>query len=82
MKQKTFVDEALAADDSSDPDESIDDWVDRWHNDKSTQLPLHEYLGMSWEQYGRWLEKPSSLVPILNEIRENASCGAQRKDKS
>ena len=35
--------------------ESIHDYIDEWHNGDSTE-DLHEYLGMTWEEYGHWLE--------------------------
>ena len=41
-------------------DEEIDDLVDQWHAGDG-KVPLHEFLGMTWEQYGEWLE--SNLWP-------------------
>lgn len=35
--------------------ENIDQRVEDWHNSDST-LPLHEYLGMSFEDYAYWGE--------------------------
>ena len=37
------------------PGEPIDDAIDRWHNGAS-KAPLHEFLGMTWEEYARWAE--------------------------
>lgn len=49
------------------PDD-IDDFVDRWHdNDEpwARDLELHEYLGMTHEEYQVWLCDPLSLPLIL-----------------
>ena len=44
----------------------IDDWVEAWH-ESGSEKELHETLGMSWEQYGRWAKDPNTLVSILGE---------------
>lgn len=43
----------------------IDSHIDAWHQSIDTDQPLHEYLGMTWEQYSRWVTDPSTL----NELR-------------
>ena len=43
----------------------IDDYVDRWHEDERIKYSLHEYLGMSWDEYSLWTTKPSSLSSIV-----------------
>lgn len=35
--------------------EQLDDLVDKWH-DSDTKMSLHEYLGMSREEYAVWTE--------------------------
>jgi DNA-directed RNA polymerase specialized sigma subunit len=40
--------------------DDIDEYVEAWHRDPSN-LELHEYLGMSWEEYSLWVEQPSAL---------------------
>ena len=47
--------------------EDVDDWVDRWHEGDSI-VPLHEYLGMTWEEYGNLILSSGVLVHIV-EIR-------------
>lgn len=42
----------------------IDDYVDRWHKEPSNVF-LHEYLGMSREQYDQWLIAPEILPLII-----------------
>ena len=53
------------------PDE-IDDCIDQWH-DGSSELPLHTYLGMSWDEYATWIESPNSLVYIIAAHKYNIS---------
>jgi hypothetical protein len=57
----TYVDRLLAG--SALLDE-VDNYVDAWHRDSSTQ-DLHSYLGMSWEEYSLWVEKPKALRLIV-----------------
>ena len=40
------------------------DEIDAWH-DSPGDLELHEYLGLTKEQYARWVEEPSSLKDLL-----------------
>jgi hypothetical protein len=41
--------------------EQIDDFVDRWSDDPGVESDLHEYLGLTWDEYALWVEKPSAL---------------------
>jgi hypothetical protein len=45
----------------------LDDWVERWH-DGDSKLELHEYLGMTWEEYGLHV-RLSDVLPELIELR-------------
>lgn len=36
---------------------SLDDLVDRWHEGDGDGLTLREYLGMSPDEYSRWLRE-------------------------
>lgn len=38
-------------------EDEIDDFVEKWHEDENTTQELHEYLGMSWEEYSAWVTK-------------------------
>ena len=60
-KHLTFVEACLAG--SEDPD-NIDDFVDRWHRG-GTGVELWEFLGMSRDEYGRWVTEPQQLNLIL-----------------
>ncbi len=37
----------------------IDDLVERWHSDMEDTRLLHEYLGMSREEYAEWMRGSS-----------------------
>lgn len=46
--------------------EELDDLVGQWH-DSDKQVSLHEYLGMSWEEYAVWAEfdiAPGDNIPL------------------
>ena len=36
-------------------DPEIDDLIDRWHESSTIGISLHEFLGMSWEEYKQWI---------------------------
>jgi hypothetical protein len=40
----------------------LDDHVEAWHQSPlSDPTPLHEYLGMTWDEYGAWVKDPSAI---------------------
>lgn len=41
---------------------SLDDLVEEWH-DNDDPRPLHEYLGMTWEQYSEWTQPKIQRLP-------------------
>lgn len=47
----------------------IDDWVHDWHTAgglvNGEPTPLRVHLGMSWDEYGHWVQSPSSIGLIL-----------------
>lgn len=44
----------------------INIWIDKW-NEGKTKLKLHEYLGMTLDQYVAWLEKRATVQDIINQ---------------
>lgn len=40
----------------------LDDLVAEWHDAKpgseAASVPLHEWLGMTWDEYGEWVAHP------------------------
>lgn len=47
----------------------IDDWIDAWHKG-DYECELYEFLGMSKEEYGDWVECSKTIEQII-EIRFN-----------
>lgn len=46
--------------------EDIHTHIDKWHEDENIREELHEYLGMTWEEYVEWVNNPSDLRSILS----------------
>lgn len=64
--ERTFL--ALCIPGKATPD-SIDDFVDQWHvAPRGTRL--HEYLGMTTEEYSLWIRVPDALSYIVRARRE------------
>lgn len=71
MSKKNFIQKCLDGEILSiDIQDEFDDAVDSWHEHKKTQ-ELHEFLGLSLEEYELIIEKPESLkiVIFLHENR-------------
>ncbi|WEH40923.1 hypothetical protein [Streptomyces sp. AM 2-1-1] len=66
MSDTTFVDDALVGVAGVD---DIDSYVDAWHDADDTDLELHEWLGMTWDEYRLWVEKPTTLRYIVSAHR-------------
>ncbi len=66
---RTFLEQYLTGDVDMD---AIDDFVETWHTgDGGTEL--WEFLGMTWEEYALWVERPVSLPFILAAHRKHTS---------
>ena len=64
----SFIEKCINGDASLD---EIDNYIDEWHDSDSTNdLELHEFLGMSWEEYSLWAVKPKFLAWIINARRK------------
>jgi hypothetical protein len=64
------------------PDD-IDDFIDRWHeraNPQARSLPLHEYLGLTLDEYELWVRDPDVLPQILVARRESRPLSEVMKD--
>ncbi|MDB6001388.1 MAG: hypothetical protein JWP52_3087, partial [Rhizobacter sp.] len=58
-------------------EDEIDEFVERWHEgDEGLGLELHEYLGMTWDEYKLWGATPSALRFILAAHAENKTLDA------
>jgi hypothetical protein len=69
---ETYVDQVL---EGSALWTDIDDFVDEWH-ESGPEVPLHEYLGFSWDDYRLWVEQPRSLRMILAAHKYHEPVGA------
>ncbi|MFD3688335.1 hypothetical protein ACFWTE_26345 [Nocardiopsis sp. NPDC058631] len=58
----TFVEAALSGHAGL---EDIDLYIDAWH-DGDDDRDLHDYLGMTWDEYRLWVERPESLRYIIS----------------
>jgi len=47
----------------------IHDLIDEWH-DGNDPRPLHEFLGMTWEEYARWLRCEGLPERLKGELRD------------
>jgi len=52
--------------------DEIDDFIDRWHQETSPS-ELHEFLGMTWEEYSLWVAHPDNINIIIAARREHKS---------
>ena len=50
----------------------IDDEIDAWH-EADTTMPLHEWLGLTPDEYQLYVEKPASIHIILAARHQNRS---------
>ncbi len=51
--------------------DEIDDFVDDWHGNPNQDIELHEYLGMTWEEYSLWVACPDCLSDIAYSRRRD-----------
>lgn len=60
--QKTFVE--LLREGAVKPD-AIDDFVEEWHERYAGDKSLHEFLGMTWDEYKRITDNPSLISTLF-----------------
>jgi len=46
--------------------EDVNDWIDKWSESKDSRS-LHAYLGMTEEQYKKWVDDDSYLLKIIEQ---------------
>nr|VFK27282.1 MAG: hypothetical protein BECKMB1821G_GA0114241_102638 [Candidatus Kentron sp. MB]VFK31100.1 MAG: hypothetical protein BECKMB1821I_GA0114274_102038 [Candidatus Kentron sp. MB]VFK75520.1 MAG: hypothetical protein BECKMB1821H_GA0114242_102437 [Candidatus Kentron sp. MB] len=76
-----FIERCLSGDALMD---EIDDYVERWSDgEEGKGMALHDFLGMTWEEYSIWGTRPSILPVILRSKRNGVSLddelGAERR---
>ena len=64
--QPKFFDLCLAGKAATD---DIDDFIDRWHAVPEDQ-ELHDYWGMTKQEYAQWLRRPDVLPDIIKTRRQ------------
>jgi hypothetical protein len=62
----SFVERCLAGEVATN---EIDDFIDAWHADPDGG-ELHDYLGMTGDEYSLWLRVPDALSCILKARRD------------
>jgi hypothetical protein len=62
LMSKTYIEQCLAGD---IPMEAIDDFVARFHEDRTIKGRLRDYLGFTYEEYKYWVEDEESLPHII-----------------
>ncbi len=73
-ERKTFMDRAIAGE-IQDLDTAILDAVDAWHEYQPTISEdligenIMTWLGMSWNEYSRWVSYPKELAAIVEDRR-------------
>lgn len=76
-KQPTFMD--LYSDGHALADE-IDEFIDRWHSESPTAvghlISLHEFLGMTRDEYEAWVHDASVLPHIVRARMSHTSLDA------
>lgn len=61
--------------------QEIDDFVERWHGGDGTG-ELHEFLGMSLEEYTLWLRDPDALATICEARYMRLPIGSAMNDNA
>jgi hypothetical protein len=56
-----FIEQCLSRQSSL---EDIDDFIDQWHENPGNQS-LHEFLGMTRDEYANWVADSSALPAIV-----------------
>lgn len=65
----TFIDDCLAGAASL---EEIDDYVERWHDGViGRDMDLRELLGMSKQEYARWMQDADAIEDIIAARKQN-----------
>lgn len=60
MTEKKFIDLYLSGEAT---DDDIHDFIDDWHDLDGRDLELHDFLGLTWPEYGTWVEIDELPVP-------------------
>lgn len=53
--------------------EKINDYVQEWHELANCTESLPDYLGLTEEEYSRWVRDPKELTKIIEERRQHGT---------
>ena len=53
----------------------IDDFIDEWHEIEPQTGTLHDFLGMTWEEYSLWVADPDVLPHVVTAHKEDVPLG-------
>ncbi len=65
----TFINKCILGEENP---ENIEDYVDMWHESEST-LELHEYIGLTEDEYETWLRYPEKLPQIISNHKKGTT---------
>lgn len=59
----------------------VDEYVELWHSGKLGDGELHDYLGMTWEEYSIWGTTPSVLRYIIAARKRGTTLDKELSDQ-
>jgi hypothetical protein len=60
--------------------EDIDRFIEVWHSNRYETRTLHEYLGLTFEEYSKWLRDPT-VLRVLRLVPSNGQQNQKRKNR-
>lgn len=74
VSAKSFIEECVAGKVAC-PQEAVLDAIDAWHEvmEGDPIIPLHTWLGMTWEEYARYVSHPKTLFEIIEERKSGVA---------
>ena len=53
----------------SDLEETLNDEIEKWHGGEGKDKELHQYLGMTFDEYASWVEQKKTLQQLIDESK-------------
>jgi len=75
---RNFIQMCIAGDVLED---EIDDFVEQWHAGEGIEYDLHDYLGMTWEEYSLWGTSPSVLRYVIAARKRGTTLDKELDDQ-
>lgn len=67
MVGKNFIDMVISGEKELS---EVEEFAESWCNDVDEERPLHECLGLSYEQYTMWILVPGYIEDVIDERRK------------